>query len=136
MKVILLSMTLMFPSLALYANEPVEDKQNNPWNCIEGTGGEETPADFSRFCEMEARDRQEVRDSFQLARALYGQGKYGLCLEQLNNVKSKITRFENSDELRDFCNQGNELLRVAGELEPKDSIRRAPSAIEKIKKSN
>lgn len=136
MKVTLLSMTLIFSAFPAFANEAVEDKSLVPWDCMEGTGGEEFPADFRRFCAMDARGRQEIRDSFHLARVLYVQGEYSLCLEQLNIVRSKVSRFQNSDELREFCDQGIDILHRTAELERKNSIRRAPSAIEKIKKSN
>lgn len=136
MKVLLLSMTLIFSVSSLHAHEGEPVHTDTFWNCAAGMGQKDSPVDYERFCAMEGRERQLVRDSFQLARALYIQGKFNLCLEQLDVLNTKVARFENSEELRQFCDQGAELLNRTAEIEKKRSIRRTPSAIEKIKKSN
>jgi pSer/pThr/pTyr-binding forkhead associated (FHA) protein len=51
-----------------------------------------------------------VKDSFNLARNLYVQGKYALCLTELAKVHEIIPQFENSKELQSFCDQGLELV--------------------------
>jgi hypothetical protein len=52
----------------------------------------------------------EVRDSFRQARAYYVQGRYQLCLNEIENLERYVPEYENSRELKTFCEQGRDLV--------------------------
>src|SRR5882757_7073121 len=60
-----------------------------------------------------------VKDAFNLARNLYVQGKYELCLTEVAKVHDVIPQYENSKELQTFCEQGRELVLRQRDLEAK-----------------
>jgi tetratricopeptide (TPR) repeat protein len=64
-----------------------------------------------------------VKDSFNLARTLYVQGKYELCLTELAKLHELIPQYENSKELQSFCDQGRELVHRQRDLERKEHER-------------
>lgn len=65
-----------------------------------------------------------IKDSFNLARNLYVQGKYELCLTELAKVHESVPQFENSKELQSFCEQGRELVHRQRDLEQKEAKRK------------
>lgn len=71
------------------------------------------------FDKLTNEQKNAVKDTFSLARNLYVQGKYELCLAELAKLHEMIPMYENSKELEAFCNQGRELV-----LRQKDIDRR------------
>lgn len=71
------------------------------------------------FDKLTTEQKNAVKDTFSLARNLYVQGKYELCLAELAKLHEMIPMYENSKELEAFCNQGRELV-----LRQKDIDRR------------
>ncbi|MGE4133706.1 MAG: hypothetical protein AB7F86_18865, partial [Bdellovibrionales bacterium] len=69
------------------------------------------------FDKLPPEQKNVVKDSFNLARNLYVQAKYALCLAELAKVHDIIPVFENSKELESFCSQGLELLRKQEQIE-------------------
>jgi len=64
-----------------------------------------------------------IKDAFNLARNLYVQGKYALCLTELAKIHELVPIYENSKELQTFCEQGQELQRRAEDVRRKDQER-------------
>lgn len=84
-----------------------------------------TPADGGAnhspsFEKLTQESKAVVKDSFNLARNLYVQGKYTLCLTELAKVHERIPQYENSKELQSFCEQGLELVRRQEDIDRKD----------------
>lgn len=75
------------------------------------------------FDNLTVEQKAVVKDSFNLARNLYVQGKYELCLTELAKVHELIPQFENSKELQSFCEQGKELVHRQRDLERKERER-------------
>ncbi len=75
------------------------------------------------FENLTVEQKAVVKDSFNLARNLYVQGKYELCLTELAKVHELIPQFENSKELQSFCEQGKELVHRQRDLERKERER-------------
>lgn len=69
------------------------------------------PAASASFETLSKEQKLVVKDSFSLARNLYVQGKYALCLTELAKMHDLIPQYENSKELQSFCEQGLELVR-------------------------
>ena len=71
-----------------------------------------------------SKERQSVvKDSFNLARNLYVQGKYALCLTELAKVHEIIPQFQDSKELQSFCEQGLLLVQRAEDAERRERER-------------
>lgn len=66
-----------------------------------------------------------ARDSFQLALHLYKQGKYELCMGELQKLHQIIPQYENSKELEVFCSHGHELVLRQKDRERKDREQQA-----------
>ena len=77
------------------------------------------------FEKLSNEQRSVIKDSFSLARNLYVQGKYELCLTELAKVHELIPLFENSKELQSFCEQGKELVQRQRDLDRKERERLA-----------
>jgi pSer/pThr/pTyr-binding forkhead associated (FHA) protein/tetratricopeptide (TPR) repeat protein len=75
------------------------------------------------FEKLTQEQRSVVKDSFNLARNLYVQGKYELCLTELAKLHELIPQYENSKELQSFCDQGRELVHRQRDLERKERER-------------
>jgi pSer/pThr/pTyr-binding forkhead associated (FHA) protein/tetratricopeptide (TPR) repeat protein len=75
------------------------------------------------FENLSVEQKAVVKDSFNLARNLYVQGKYELCLTELAKVHELIPQYENSKELQSFCEQGKELVHRQRDLERKERER-------------
>ena len=75
------------------------------------------------FEKLTTEQRSMVKDSFNLARNLYVQGKYALCLTELAKLHEVIPQYENSKELQSFCEQGRELVQRQLDLERKERER-------------
>jgi pSer/pThr/pTyr-binding forkhead associated (FHA) protein/tetratricopeptide (TPR) repeat protein len=78
------------------------------------------PAGSASFEHLTNEQKLTVKDSFNLARNLYVQGKYALCLTELAKLHEVIPQYENSKELQSFCEQGLELVRRQEDLERKE----------------
>jgi pSer/pThr/pTyr-binding forkhead associated (FHA) protein/tetratricopeptide (TPR) repeat protein len=59
---------------------------------------------------LSPEQKNAVKDTFSLARNLYMQGKYELCLAELAKLHEMIPMYENSKEVEAFCNQGRDLV--------------------------
>lgn len=111
------------------------------WDCSKSSTGDGSFS-FKEFCKLDTNKKQEIRDAYSFARNFYVQGDYVLCLEQIDIVKKKIGNYEKSEELKLFCQQGDELKRRQAEIERREredsesTIRRHPSSLNKIKMSN
>lgn len=77
------------------------------------------------FDNLTPEQKSVVKDSFTLARSLYVQGKYELCLAEVAKVHELIPQFENSKELLSFCEQGRELVIRQKDSERKERERQA-----------
>jgi pSer/pThr/pTyr-binding forkhead associated (FHA) protein/tetratricopeptide (TPR) repeat protein len=75
------------------------------------------------FEKLTPEQRASVKDSFTLARNLYVQGKYEICLTELAKVHELIPQYENSKELQSFCEQGNDLVGKERDNQRKESER-------------
>lgn len=75
------------------------------------------------FDKLTVDQRSVVKDSFNLARNLYVQGKYQLCLTELAKLHELIPLYENSKELESFCKQGVELVNRQRDLDRKERER-------------
>ncbi len=61
------------------------------------------------FDNLPPEQKTAIKDSIALARNLYVQGKYSLCLAELAKLHETIPFYDNSKELESFCIQGHEL---------------------------
>lgn len=61
------------------------------------------------FDNLSPEQKTAIKDSLGLARNLYVQGKYSLCLAELAKLHETIPFYDNSKELESFCIQGHEL---------------------------
>ncbi len=61
------------------------------------------------FDNLSVEQKASIKDSLGLARNLYVQGKYSLCLAELAKLHETIPFYDNSKELESFCIQGHEL---------------------------
>lgn len=75
------------------------------------------------FEKLTPEQKSTVRDAFGLARTLYVQGKYELCLTELAKVHQLLPKYENSPELNSFCEQGRELVKRQVELARREKER-------------
>lgn len=80
----------------------------------------DAPASFEQ---MTNEQKNSIKDSFNLARNLYVQGKYELCITELLKLHSLIPMYENSKELQQYCEQGRELVIRAKDQERKERER-------------
>lgn len=62
------------------------------------------------FEKLSPEQKTAVKDTFTLAKNLYMQGKYELCLAELAKLQQMIPIYENSKEVEAFCNQGRDLV--------------------------
>jgi pSer/pThr/pTyr-binding forkhead associated (FHA) protein/tetratricopeptide (TPR) repeat protein len=76
-------------------------------------------AESVTFEHLSPEQKSAVKDTFSLARSLYVQGKYELCLAETAKLHEMLPFYENSKEIEAFCSQGRELV-----LRQKDSDRR------------
>ncbi len=96
------------------------------WGALKNDKPKELPRDPASsttsisYENLKAEQKGVVKDSFHLARNLYVQGKYALCLTELAKVHEIIPQFENSKELQSFCEQGLELVRRQEDLDRKE----------------
>lgn len=61
------------------------------------------------FDQLSSEKKRAVKDSFSLAKTMYMQGKYTLCLAELAKLHQIVPAFDNSTELQVFCKQGHDL---------------------------
>lgn len=96
------------------------------WGALDKPKPKESPRDPASsttsisYENLKPEQKGVVKDSFHLARNLYVQGKYALCLTELAKVHEIIPQFENSKELQSFCEQGLELVRRQEDLDRKE----------------
>ena len=108
-----LALVVLAPLVLLLALLPDKPKENsNP-------RGPASPT----FETLSEEKKLVVKDSFNLARNLYVQGKYALCLTELAKLHELIPQYENSKELQSFCEQGLELVRRQEDMDRKDRER-------------
>ena len=102
-----------------------DDKPKNPTaprDPAAAAGQPQTPANVP-FEQMTNEQKNAIKDSFNLARNLYVQGKYELCITEVAKLHLLIPFFENSKELEEFCKQGRELVIRQKDLERKERER-------------
>lgn len=63
------------------------------------------------WANLSADQKQQVKDTFNLARSLYMDGKYELCLAEIARLHDLVRPYENSEEINAYCEQGRELKR-------------------------
>jgi pSer/pThr/pTyr-binding forkhead associated (FHA) protein/tetratricopeptide (TPR) repeat protein len=71
----------------------------------------EIPSTSPTFDQLTPEKKRAVKDSFELAKTMYMQQKYSLCISELVKLLQLVPAYENSTELQIFCRQGEELLR-------------------------
>src|ERR1044072_2567996 len=68
-------------------------------------------ASFGTAAKTTKTPSQSAKDAFNLARNLYVQGKYELCVAELEKVHKELPNgFENSKELETFCKKGKDIV--------------------------
>lgn len=100
-----LALVVLIPIVLIVAMMP--DKKKDDKEPRVPAGANTTP----NFENLSKEQKLVVKDSFNLARNLYVQGKYALCLTELAKLHELIPQYENSKELQSFCEQGLELVR-------------------------
>jgi pSer/pThr/pTyr-binding forkhead associated (FHA) protein/TolA-binding protein len=98
-----LALVVMVPVVLILALSPGKPDKPKP--------NPRDPASSATFETLSKEQKLVVKDSFNLARNLYVQGKYALCLTELAKLHELIPQYENSKELQSFCEQGLELVR-------------------------
>jgi len=111
-----LALVVLIPLVLVLAVMP--DKKNEPARDPAAQGTQSVV-----FANLTVEQKAVVKDSFNLARNLYVQGKYELCLTELAKVHELIPQHENSKELQSFCEQGRELVKRQRDLEYKERER-------------
>ncbi len=107
-----LALMVLIPLLLVVAMLPEKKKEEKIDRAPDGTQS-------VVFENLTPEQKAAVKDSFNLARNLYVQGKYELCLTELAKVHENIPQYENSKELQSFCEQGRELVNASGILNTK-----------------
>lgn len=116
-KLIVRGLVVVFAFIILVSSLMPDKPKNNDRNpAAQGT----TSVSFDKLTNEQ---RSVVKDSFNLARNLYVQGKYELCLTELAKLHELIPQYENSKELQSFCEQGRELVHRQRDLERKERER-------------
>jgi len=72
------------------------------------------------FENLSPEQKTAIKDSLNLARNLYVQGKYSLCLAELAKLHETVPFYDNSKELESFCIQGHELTQRKLDQERKE----------------
>lgn len=96
------------------------------WGLFDKPKPKESPRDPASnnnsvsFQNLKPEQQGAVKDALNLAKTLYMQGKYSLCLTEIAKVHAIIPQFENSKELENFCEQGRELVRRQEDYERKE----------------
>lgn len=72
------------------------------------------------FDNLSPEQKTAIKDSLGLARNLYVQGKYSLCLSELAKLHETVPFYDNSKELESFCIQGHELTQRKLDQERKE----------------
>jgi pSer/pThr/pTyr-binding forkhead associated (FHA) protein/tetratricopeptide (TPR) repeat protein len=72
------------------------------------------------FDQLSPEKKRAVKDSFTLAKTMYMQGKYTLCLSEMGKLHQLVPAFENSGELENLCKQGQDLTVKNEELERRE----------------
>ena len=111
-RVILVALIPLLLVMAMMPEEKVADPDRKP-------DGSQSVV----FANLTNEQKAVVKDSFNLARNLYVQGKYELCLTELAKVHELIPQHDNSKELQSFCEQGRELVKRQRDLEYKERER-------------
>lgn len=75
------------------------------------------------FEQLSKDQQQAIKDSFALAKNMYLQGRYELCVAELNKLHEVIPAFENSREFDTFCKNGSQLERAQQDKERRDRER-------------
>ncbi|MCB0365703.1 MAG: FHA domain-containing protein [Bdellovibrionaceae bacterium] len=75
------------------------------------------------FENLTPEQKSAVKDIFNLARNHYTQGRYELCLAELNKLHEIIPFYEDSKSLQTHCVSGSEMTRENQELERKERMR-------------
>ncbi|MCB0385813.1 MAG: FHA domain-containing protein, partial [Bdellovibrionales bacterium] len=75
------------------------------------------------FENLTPEQKAAVKDIFNLARNHYTQGRYELCLAELNKLHEIIPFYEDSKSLQTHCVSGSEMTRENQELERKERMR-------------
>ncbi len=61
------------------------------------------------FDQLSEEKKRWVKDSFNLSKTMYMQGKFSLCLAELTKLHDVVPAYDNSTELQVFCKQGHDL---------------------------
>lgn len=109
-----MALVILIPIVLLLSLLPSKPKEN---------AAPRDPASSPSFETLAKEQKLVVKDSFNLARNLYVQGKYALCLTELAKLHELIPQYENSKELQSFCEQGLELVRRQEDLDRKERER-------------
>ncbi len=76
------------------------------------------------FDQLGKDQQQAVKDSFTLAKNMYLQGRYELCLSEVKKVHEIVPAFDNSKELETYCQNGLNLVRAAADKERQERERK------------
>lgn len=72
------------------------------------------------FDQLSPEQQRAVKDSFNLAKTMYMQGKYSLCLAELSKLHQVVPAFDNSAELQVFCRTGHDLALKQDDINRKE----------------
>lgn len=104
-----LAIVLLAPIIlyGLFKGSPVK-KKSDPKKLIKQT---------TTFTQLSPEQKAVVKDTFNLARTHYLQGKYELCSDEVKRVHEIIPYYENSKELESLCAQAFTLAALERERE-------------------
>lgn len=106
-----------------------DEKPRTRWNCSDPSSGDPFGADFVRYCRLDPEIQRDVRFLFRKAEAAFIDSCEKACLDELDQLQNIIQRYEDSDELRKFCEEAGDLRRRSERLhrlDPEFSVQIAP----------
>lgn len=96
-------------------------KSSPPPHSADGKPGEtQLSTSAPTFEQLGPEKQRAVRDAFNLAKTMYMQGKYELCLSELQKLHEIVPTYENSHEYADYCQHGADLALRQRDLERRD----------------
>ncbi|MBX7232581.1 MAG: FHA domain-containing protein, partial [Bdellovibrionales bacterium] len=83
----------------------------------------ELPSTTPTFDKLTVEQKRAVKDSFNLAKSMFMQGKYELCLSEIQKLHGVVPSYENSNEIKDYCKQGADLALLQRDKERRDQAK-------------
>lgn len=87
-------------------------------------GKEEASSSLPGYEDLSSEQKASIEDSLNLARSLYHNGKYVLCLKEVEKIHALVPFFNNSKEMQTICQQGLNLARQSKEKQRQEKVSR------------